>query len=74
MTRGSVARVSQAVVASFDEAAGHGTIAVADGDDLFFHCSSIADGSRSIAVGTEVTCHVSPGHMGRFEGYDIRPR
>lgn len=42
------------VVESFDEAAGLGWI-VADGGRFLFHCTEIADGSRSIGVGVAVT-------------------
>jgi cold shock CspA family protein len=32
-----------------------------------FHATAIADGSRRIAVGTEVSFVVTPGHRGRYE-------
>ena len=38
-----------------------------------FHCTAIADGSRSIAVGTPVTWSVASGRMGRWEAVGIVP-
>ena len=32
-----------------------------------FHATAIVDGSRRIAVGTEVSFVVAPGHRGRYE-------
>lgn len=56
----------------FDEAVGHGT--VTDGDEeWFFHCTAIADGSRSIPAGMTVSFVVVPGHLGRWEAGDLRP-
>jgi cold shock CspA family protein len=50
----------------FDEAVGLGRIASASGE-YAFHSTQIADGSRTIAVGTEVTFEVIPGRLGRWE-------
>ena len=58
---------STGVVAEFDDAKGYGTIEAGDGRSLFFHCTRIADGSRTIAVGTPVTFRVVPGRGGRWE-------
>jgi CspA family cold shock protein len=54
-------------VGEFDEAKGYGTVRAEDGTDLFFHCTQIADGTRTIAVGTAVEFDVVPGHNGRWE-------
>jgi cold shock CspA family protein len=61
-------------VVAFDEHKGYGTVS-ADEDDreLFFHCTQIADGSRTIAVGTEVAFEVVAGHLGRWEATQITP-
>lgn len=59
-------------MAEFDEAAGYGTVHDADGE-WFFHCTAIADGSRSIERGAVVAFALSPGHLGRMEARDIRP-
>ena len=55
-------------VIDFDDAAGIGTVRDDDtGTDHFFHCTAIADGTRTIAVGTAVTYAVRAGHRGRWE-------
>ncbi len=36
-----------------------------------FHCTAIADGTRDIAVGAEVTFRLAPARGGRFEATDI---
>ncbi|MCU1450154.1 MAG: hypothetical protein JWP02_2324 [Acidimicrobiales bacterium] len=59
-------------VATFDEAKGYGTVRAEDGRDLFFHCTQIADGTRTVPVGAGVTFEVVPGHNGRWEAADIR--
>jgi cold shock CspA family protein len=58
-------------VIAFDEHRGYGTVRGTDGRELFFHCTAIADGSRRIAVGTEVVFAVVPGHCGRWEAADL---
>ena len=60
-------------VAEFDEAKGYGTVRADDGQDLFFHCTQIADGSRMIPVAISVEFEVAPGRNGRWEATDIRP-
>jgi cold shock CspA family protein len=59
------------VVTEFDDHRGYGTVRLDDGRALFFHCTRIADGSRTIAVGTRITCTVVPGHHGRWEAADL---
>ena len=71
MSHGSSGR-RQGRVADYDHAAGYGTV-VGHDDSWFFHCTAIADGSRSIAVGTAVDFTLVPGHLGRMEARDIRP-
>ena len=59
------------VVASFDAERGLGD--VREGDAVRpFHCTAIADGSRSIEVGAAVSFVVVPGPLGRWEAADIR--
>jgi cold shock CspA family protein len=60
------------VVATFDDPAGHGTITTDQGLELFFHCTAIADGTRTVAPGTPVTFDEVPGHLGRWEATEIR--
>ena len=61
-------------VAEFDEAKGYGTLRADDGRDLFFHCTQIADGTRTIPVGVNVKFEVIAGRNGRWEATDIRAR
>lgn len=57
----------------FDEHAGHGLVRDGEsGAEHFFHCTSIADGSRTIPVGGEVEFAVAPGHNGKWEAVDVR--
>ncbi len=58
-------------VADFDEQKGLGTVRADDGRELAFHCTRIADGSRSIEVGARVSFAVVPGHLGRWEAADL---
>ena len=61
-------------VDSFDDPEGYGTVTSADPEGTwFFHCTAIADGTRSIEVGAEVVFEVVPGRLGRFEATDLRP-
>jgi cold shock CspA family protein len=59
-------------VTEFDDAAGYGHITGVDGRVVFFHCTQIADGSRTIAVGTAVAFDEFP-YLGRYQATDIRP-
>jgi CspA family cold shock protein len=62
------------VVAAFDDAAGLGEIEADDGTRYPFHCTQIADGTRTIAPDTAVSFEVMAGHMGRWEATAITPR
>jgi cold shock CspA family protein len=62
------------VVEAFDEARGLGTVRASNGAELPFHCTAIADGSRTIPVGERVRFRVMPGVMGRWEATEIEPR
>jgi cold shock CspA family protein len=59
------------VVTEFDEERGLGTVSGDDGTDFPFHCTRIADGTRTIAVGTVVTFEVLPGLAGRWEAAQL---
>jgi cold shock CspA family protein len=63
----------EGVVTAFDEAVGLGTVTASDGTAYEFHCTRIADGTRSIAVGTSVTFEVVPGGRGRWEAARLGP-
>jgi cold shock CspA family protein len=58
-------------VTAFDESAGLGTISDAEGAEFAFHCIEIADGSRSVEVGAEVSFDVL-AKFGRWEAANIR--
>jgi cold shock CspA family protein len=59
-------------VTAFDEAAGLGTVTADDGAEYLLHCTQIADGTRTIAVGTAVCFRVVP-RLGRWEAADVAP-
>ena len=61
-------------VASFDDAAGWGVVAVESGTAYPFHCTAIADGTRTIEADTTVTFWLAPGHRGEWEAAGVTPR
>jgi cold shock CspA family protein len=60
-------------VTAFDEHRGIGELVADDGATYGFHCTAIADGTRTIAVGATVEFTVVPGHLGRWEASAIEP-
>lgn len=62
------------VVASFDDPRGLGVVRADDGAEYPFHCTAIADGTRTIDEGVAVDFEVVAGRMGRWEAAKIRPR
>jgi cold shock CspA family protein len=66
-------RVATGTVATFDDHRGYGTVRETDGAEWFFHCTAIADGSRTIAEATPVTFIVVAGRLGRWEAAELRP-
>jgi len=62
------------VVWEFDERRGLGLIRHEGGGDVPFHCTAIADGSRTVAVGQAVRFTVVAGRLGRWEADRIIPR
>lgn len=59
------------IVSSFDEPRGLGVITAMDGTEVPFHCTEIADGTRTIAVGERVRFQLVPGRLGRWEAARI---
>jgi cold shock CspA family protein len=59
-------------VRDFDEHVGLGHVATDDGTEYLFHCVEIADGSRTIEVGTEVEFDLLR-KFGRDEASELRP-
>jgi cold shock CspA family protein len=61
-------------VSAFDDPRGLGEVTAEDGATFPFHCTAIADGSRTIQVGAAVTFELAAGPMGRWEARRIEPR
>ena len=59
-------------VTDWDDPRGYGTVTGDDGTAYFLHCTSIADGSRTIDPGTPVSFDVRPGHGG-WEATNVTP-
>jgi cold shock CspA family protein len=64
---GVLAAAHSGSVDSFDKDLGLGEVLGQDGRLYPFHCTEISDGSRDIAVGTQVIFAVAPGHLGSWE-------
>ena len=64
-------RIASGVVVAFDAARGIGEVSDDAGGILGFHCTAVADGSRTIAVGTPVHFRKVPGHAGRYEATEL---
>ena len=73
---------TRGTVSSFDDPRGLGcedlirvaaVLTAEDGTSYPFHCTAIADGTRTIEAGTAVTFEVVPGHLGRWEAAAIAP-
>ena len=58
-------------VTEFDDPRGLGTVTADDGTTYGFHCTAIADGTRTIDVGAVVQFDVVPGHCGRWEAAQL---
>ncbi len=59
------------VVTAFDEQRGLGSVADDAGGRWAFHCTQIADGTRTIAPGTRVAFLEAAGHLGRMEAVGL---
>jgi cold shock CspA family protein len=60
-------------VTEFDDPRGLGVVTAEDGTAYPFHCTAVADGSRTIAVGAAVDFDVVAGRMGRWEAARLAP-
>jgi cold shock CspA family protein len=58
-------------VVSFDESAGFGTVEASDGQEFFFHCTQLTNGTRTIGVGANVRFELAAGHLGRWEARHV---
>ena len=61
-------------VVEFDEYRGLGEVEADDGRRFSFHCTAIADGTRTIPVDIPVEFEVVAGPLGRYEAGSVRPR
>jgi len=61
-------------VVAFDDPRGIGVVRSADGVELGFHCTAIADGTRTIEAGAAVDFRVAPGRGGRWEAVALHRR
>jgi CspA family cold shock protein len=59
-------------VVEFDERRGLGVVESSAGTRYEFHCTAIADGTRTIAGDARVEFTLVPGPVGRFEAGAIR--
>ena len=61
------------VVSAFDDHVGAGQITDAEtGESWYFHCTSVQNQVRSVAVGTSVTYRAEPGPTG-MEAVSVTP-
>jgi cold shock CspA family protein len=60
-------------VATFDDHRGRGEVEARGGLRFPFHCTAIADGSRTIAEGTDVQFQLMIGPLGKLEAIAIAP-
>lgn len=65
---------SHGTVTAFDDHAGLGEVSTPDGVVHPFHCTAIADDTRTIAVGAEVAFAVVPGRSGTWEAVQLTQR
>ena len=59
-------------VADYDDHKGWGHIATADGRLLFFHCTAIADGTRTIPADVDVDYDEVTDPRGKPEAANVR--
>jgi cold shock CspA family protein len=61
-------------VVAFDDHRGLGEVEAEDGQRYPFHCTAIADGTRTIPVDVSVDFDVVAGPLGSYEAGSVRPR
>ena len=71
MIVGRVATTHEGRVVAFDAHRGLGVVEDRDGTRYDFHCTLIADGSRTVPIGAAVRYDVVPGALGRWEAGSI---
>ncbi len=60
-------------VSAFDERRSLGEVTADDENVYPFHCTVIADGTRTISLETRVEFEIVPGRLGRWEAAAITP-
>jgi cold shock CspA family protein len=65
--------VTRGTVSAFDERVGLGEVTADDQIVYPFHCTVIADGTRTIEVGTKVDFEVVAGRLGQWEAAAVTP-
>ena len=60
-------------IVAFDDHVGRGEIEARGGMRFPFHCTSLADGTRTIALDTAVKFRLVPGPLGALEATKITP-
>ncbi|MFI5046004.1 MAG: cold-shock protein [Acidimicrobiia bacterium] len=61
-------------VVAFDDHRGIGEVEdLGTGGRVPFHCTAIADGTRTIRVGTDVVFRIVTGPLGIVEAAELRP-
>ena len=74
MSRACPLPVVRGRVVAFDEHRGLGEVEdLGVGRRVPFHCTAIADGTRTIAVGAEIAFRVVTGPVGIAEAAELRP-
>ena len=63
--------VCTGTVVAFDEARGLGEVEAHEGRRFPFHCTAIADGTRTVPVGSRVCFEPVAGHLGRREARGV---
>ena len=61
-------------VSAFDERRGLGEVTADDATVYPFHCTAIADGTRTIPVDVPVDFEVTAGPLGGYEAGSVRAR
>jgi hypothetical protein len=59
------------IVEDFDEQRGDGRLRDGEGHEYYFHCVSIANGTRSIPLGVRAHAQRAVGRLGHDEVVDI---
>lgn len=66
--------IHSGMVVAFDDRLAYGEVEdAATKRTYFFHCTQIADATRTIEVATPVTFSIVPGRMGQWEAVAVQP-